>query len=314
MPMFAPQLLLVLAVAAVGVLHTLVPDHWVPIALVARQRGWTRRQTTRAAIGAGTGHALSTLAIGIVVWVAGVAFAAKYGHYANLASSLALIGFGLWIALASIVELRGEPTHTDHRHDHDVLLAEAVGDEHGPAQTDDHDRNHHRGPEGPGAAGRPEVDRYVSRASPAAPPHTAIEQLANHRHIHRHEDGTTHAHLHAHNHEGTHDPGVHDEDPPLHAHEHKTSGRIALLLILGSSPMVEGIPAFFAAAKYGIGLIAVMSVVFSLTTIGTYVALCVYSAQKLQAVKIGPLERYGEVLSGAFIALVGVVFLLWPVL
>jgi nickel/cobalt transporter (NicO) family protein len=30
---------------------------------------------------------------------------------------------------------------------------------------------------------------------------------------------------------------------------------MALLLILGSSPMIEGIPAFFAAGQYGIGLL-----------------------------------------------------------
>lgn len=34
-----PELLLVGAVAAVGVLHTIVPDHWVPITLIARQQG-----------------------------------------------------------------------------------------------------------------------------------------------------------------------------------------------------------------------------------------------------------------------------------
>ena len=36
-------LFLVAAVAGVGVLHTIVPDHWVPIALIARQRGWSLR-------------------------------------------------------------------------------------------------------------------------------------------------------------------------------------------------------------------------------------------------------------------------------
>lgn len=35
-------LLLVGAVAAVRVLHTVVPDHWVPITLIAGRRGWTR--------------------------------------------------------------------------------------------------------------------------------------------------------------------------------------------------------------------------------------------------------------------------------
>lgn len=45
--------LLLVAVAGVGVLHTVVPDHWLPIALIARQEGWTRPDTAWAAFGAG---------------------------------------------------------------------------------------------------------------------------------------------------------------------------------------------------------------------------------------------------------------------
>lgn len=78
--------------------------------------------------------------------------------------------------------------------------------------------------------------------------------------------------------------------------------------------MVEGIPAFFAAAKYGIGLIATMALLFAISTIATYVVLCVYSTAGLQRVKVGAFERYGEVLSGAFIAAIGVVFLFVPML
>jgi uncharacterized membrane-anchored protein len=99
----------------------------------------------------------------------------------------------------------------------------------------------------------------------------------------------------------------------LHVHRHKTTARTTLLLILGSSPMVEGLPAFFAAGKYGVGLIAVMAAVFALSTIATYMLLCVYSTAGLQRVRLGPFERYGEVMSGAFIALVGVAFWIWPV-
>ena len=42
--------------------------------------------------------------------------------------------------------------------------------------------------------------------------------------------------------------------------------------------------------------------------------LCVYSTAGLQRARLGAFERYGEVLSGAFIALVGVALWLWPVL
>jgi ABC-type nickel/cobalt efflux system permease component RcnA len=222
--MVLPQLLLIGAVVAVGVLHTIVPDHWVPITLIARAQGWSARRTALAALKAGTGHVVSTLIIGAIVWIAGAAFATRFGNIVSIASSLALIGFGAWIAIGALRE--------------------------------------------------------------------------------RHE---------AHDHGHAHEPGL-EQHEHEHEHEHKTSSRTALLLILGSSPMVEGIPAFFAAGKYGFGLIAIMSIAFAISTIVTYVVLCVYSTAGLQRVNLGSFETYGEVISGAFIALVGVVFLVFPVL
>lgn len=212
-------LILVLSVIAVGVLHTLVPDHWAPIALMARQFHWSRAKIARTAFGAGLGHTVSTLAIGLIVWFAGLAVAQRYGHLVSLASSIALIGFGGWIALSSLREVRAD------------------------------DLAHERGES---------------------------------------------------NHES-------------HHHAEKPSARMALLLILGSSPMVEGIPLFFAASKFGGMLIVLMSVLFAISTIATYVVLCVYSGAALRRISFGPLERFGEVISGSFITLVGIIFLIWPI-
>lgn len=212
MPSYA---LLVLAVAAVGVFHTMVPDHWAPISLLARQRAWTLMRTARTAAIAGLGHTLSTLAIGLVVWLAGVVVAERYGHLVSTLSSLALIAFGMWIALVSLRELRAH-------------------------------------------AGLPETPVLAAAAG--------------------------------------------------------TSRSTALLLILGSSPMVEGIPAFFAAGRYGIGALALLSLVFAVSTIATYVLLCITSTAGLRRVSLGRFERYGEVLSGAVIAIVGAAFLFFPVL
>jgi hypothetical protein len=217
----APQFLLLGAVIAVGVLHTMVPDHWVPITLIARQKKWSKGQTAKAALQAGTGHVVTTLLIALVVWIAGVAIATQFGHLVDTLSSLALIGFGLWIAIGSWMEM-----HISHGHYHDDVF---------------------------------------------------------HPHEHQHDD---------------------------ESHSH-TSKRTALLLILRSSPMVEGIPAFFAAAKYGISLIIPMAILFAVSTIVTYVILCVYSTKLLQSGSLGAFEKYGEVLSGAFIAIVGFVFLLY---
>ena len=211
--MQSPAALLVLAVAIVGVLHTAVPDHWAPVALLARQHHWTAAKTARTAAIAGLGHVLSTLFIAIIVWFAGAALAARFGYLVNVLSSVALVAFGLWIAIASWRELRGRS--------------------------------------------------------------------------HSNQDG----------------------DEPREA-----SSRTALLLILGSSPMVEGIPAFFAAGRYGTTLLSVMAIVFGIATIATYVVLCVASATGIQRLKLGRFEQYGEVLSGSFIALLGLVFLIFPAL
>jgi ABC-type nickel/cobalt efflux system permease component RcnA len=159
-----------------------------------------------------------------VVWVAGVAVASRFGNLVDIVSSLALIGFGLWIAIGSWHEM-----HHEHGHYHG--------------------------------------DVY---------------------HLHDHHNS--------------------------HGDHAQTSKRTALLLILGSSPMVEGIPAFFAASKYGIALIIPMAILFAISTIATYVVLCVYSTALLHNVQFAAFEKYGEVLSGAFIALIGAVFLVWPVL
>src|SRR5271155_462775 len=122
-------LLLVGAVAAVGVLHTIVPDHWVPIALMARQRGWSRAQTMRVAFKAGIGHVVSTLLIGAIVWLAGVAVAQRFGHWVDTLASVALVGFGLWIALSAWRDLHGRG---GHGHSHEAPNGTSVSTFHGP--------------------------------------------------------------------------------------------------------------------------------------------------------------------------------------
>jgi nickel/cobalt transporter (NicO) family protein len=392
---YGPELLLIGAVAAVGVLHTIVPDHWVPITLLARQRGWSRRETALASLQAGTGHVLSTLLIALVVWAAGVAAAQRFGHVVDTASSLALIAFGGWIAISAWWEMRREGGHSHshgHHHGHDFGLGTIHGPErqhiplgeggldlsifeagvpprfrlsgiaadavrvetrrengtrqiflfanHGTywesveeipephqfrviltveqggavrrAKTEF--REHDHGPVGHGHAHGDHHAPAPEHDPLYAPLRGDTALLTRHFHLHRHGQATLHAHWHDHAPATSHAIAAASDAPPLHEHRHKTTARTALLLILGSSPMVEGIPAFFAAAKYGAGLIAIMAAVFALSTIATYVLLCVSSTAGLARVSLGAFERYGEVLSGGFIALVGVAFWLWPVM
>ncbi len=289
-------LLLVGAVAAVGVLHTIVPDHWLPIALIARQRGWSKAETARAAVQAGTGHVGSTLLIALAVWVAGVAFADLFDHVVDLVSSLALVGFGAWIAVSAWWELR---------------LCDAHGHRHGHSHSHRNEREH----DGHEHGARTYAYAPAIADDPLYAPlrgETAV--LTRHAHVHSHGRALPHLHWHDHTPATTHPVlAAFASEPPLHRHRHKTTARTALLLILGSSPMVEGIPVFFAAARYGAALVSAMAAVFALSTIVTYVVLCVYSSEGLQRLRLGAVERYGEVASGAVIVFVGVVFGLWPV-
>lgn len=399
-------LVLVAAVAGVGVLHTIVPDHWVPITLIARQRGWSRSETAAVALKAGIGHVLSTLVLGLVVWIAGVAFATRFGHLVDTAASIALIGFGSWITISALREIRGVEHSHGHGHSHshthshnfshltgggaamsygmhgpelqrivtdhgiielsifeagmpprfrltgaeaDMIRIETIREggarqmfpmvaretywesleeipePHGFAVTvtvahgghahtyrtafAEHEHNHgehgHAHGEGHGA-------EAASDALYAAMPGGVA--VLTHVHAHRHGSGAAHTHLHDHDSASWHQVAAETDAEPLHTHQHKNSSRTALMLILGSSPMVEGIPAFFAAGRYGAGVILLMATIFAISTVVTYVLLSVYSAAGLQRVQIGAFERYGEVLSGALIALVGVAFWIWPVL
>jgi hypothetical protein len=403
---FGPEALLVGAVAVVGVLHTIVPDHWVPITLIARQQAWSKGETARASLQAATGHVLSTLLIASIVWLAGVAFAERFGQLVNTVSSLALIAFGGWIAVSAWRELHGGHGHGHrhafphlqghpHGHGHDAPAGSLHGPElqriatdegaielsifeagvpprfrltgapadafraetrrqggggelymfanHGtywesveeipePHQFDlvvttNHgghahsyttsftEPEHGHGAHWHGQDGHGHDDHAPMPADDPLYAPSEGETAVLTRHVHAHRHGAVHAHWHDHTPSSFHPvtPEI-ETAPPLHAHQHKTTMRTALLLILGSSPMIEGIPAFFAAGEYGSGLIVVMAVVFAISTIATYMILCVYSTAGLQRVSLGSLERYGEVLSGAFIAAIGAIFWMWPVL
>jgi hypothetical protein len=281
-------MLLLGGVIAVGVLHTVVPDHWLPITIRARQQGWSRGETAWAAARAGLGHVVSTLLLGLAVWLGGVALAERFGAVVDLASSAALVGFGGWIAWSAWRATRGADAHHHYGHDH------AHGHHH-----HDHGGGHHH---------HHDADDGWS-ADPLYLPLAGGVAVLAHSHVHRHGGGPPHVHWHDHPRTTAHEIGsALATDPPLHQHRHKMAGRAALVLILGSSPMVEGIPAFFAASRYGAALISVMTAAFAASTIATYVALCVASTAGLQQLRFGRLERYGEVLSGALIALIGLAF------
>ena len=114
---------LAIAAATVGALHTLAPDHWVPVAAVGRARGWSSARTARVALFCGFGHVTVSAALGLVALVSGTAVVASLGARTGAISGLLLIGFGvayaLWGARHWIARrLHGhDHAHFDHVHE-----------------------------------------------------------------------------------------------------------------------------------------------------------------------------------------------------
>lgn len=62
---------LLLGAFSIAALHALIPSHWLAFALVGRAQKWTTRRTLTITALAGTGHVLLTVALGLLLALAG---------------------------------------------------------------------------------------------------------------------------------------------------------------------------------------------------------------------------------------------------
>lgn len=115
-------LALAAAAISVGALHALAPDHWVPLAAVARARGWSRRQTARLTLLCGLGHVSVSAALGLLALVVGREVIEAIGRPLESAAGVLLVAFGaayaLWGLRRGAARVHGHAHgHYDHVHD-----------------------------------------------------------------------------------------------------------------------------------------------------------------------------------------------------
>lgn len=94
--------MLMIATAAVAVLHTLVPDHYLPISMLAQARGWSTRKTIGVTMLAGSGHILASLVIGVLAVFVSAGFSASLASRTETIAKALLIGFGLLYTVLSL--------------------------------------------------------------------------------------------------------------------------------------------------------------------------------------------------------------------
>lgn len=88
------------SVAATGFviafLHAAIPTHWLPFVLVGRAQGWSGRKTLGVAVLAGGGHIASTVVLGLLLTLAGMALHEEFGPWLARAAGVLLLGVGLY--------------------------------------------------------------------------------------------------------------------------------------------------------------------------------------------------------------------------
>ncbi len=113
--------LLCVTAASIGFLHTLFgPDHYLPFIVMKKARNWPLTKTLFITLACGLGHILSSVVLGLIGIVAGIAvmkleiFEAFRGNIA----AWALIGFGFAYFLWGIrMAIRNKPHEHLHIHD-----------------------------------------------------------------------------------------------------------------------------------------------------------------------------------------------------
>jgi nickel/cobalt transporter (NicO) family protein len=119
---------LLAAAAGVGFGHAILPDHWVPLAVLGRTRRYPLTRLARLSGMAGTAHVLVSILLGGVIIAVGVQFRSEVQNAQDAIVGGLLIATGIGFA---VLELTGH----GHRHHH-----------HGEQHEHPPDDHHHRVP------------------------------------------------------------------------------------------------------------------------------------------------------------------------
>jgi nickel/cobalt transporter (NicO) family protein len=102
-------------------MHALAPDHWMPLAALARAQCWSAARTARVTAACGFAHVSVSVAIGLVALAFGVRLFERFGPQLESLAGVLLIGFGvlysLWGLQHAAAHLHGHShSHYDHLH------------------------------------------------------------------------------------------------------------------------------------------------------------------------------------------------------
>lgn len=107
---------LLAAAAGVGFGHAILPDHWVPLAVLGRTRRYPLSRLARLSGLAGVAHVLVSIILGGIIIAIGLQFRSAIQSAEDTIVGSILIATGVGFVL---LELSGRGHRHDHDHEHD---------------------------------------------------------------------------------------------------------------------------------------------------------------------------------------------------
>jgi nickel/cobalt transporter (NicO) family protein len=124
---------LLLAAAGVGVGHAVMPDHWLPLAVVSRTSRYRTARIVRFSLAAALTHVVVSLVFGAILVVIGLQFRTTLARHTDLVVGGILLATGVAFA---VLDRLGK----GHGHRHD-----GGGHSHGHGHNGDHDSDGNHG-------------------------------------------------------------------------------------------------------------------------------------------------------------------------
>jgi nickel/cobalt exporter len=118
---------LFVAAAGVGFGHAVLPDHWVPLAVLGRARRYPLSKIARLSGLAGVAHVLLSIVLGAIIIAVGLQFRSSVSSAQDAIIGGVLVATGLGFGAL-------QATGRGHRHDHDH--------DHHHGHDNDHDHHH----------------------------------------------------------------------------------------------------------------------------------------------------------------------------
>ena len=296
---------LIVATFTLATTHTVSPDHWFPFVMVGRANNWKTAWVLMLALIAGIGHVGTSVGIGLMGVFAETGTSKSVAEFLESATPMLLMIFGFGYAgYALYKQWTGEALHV-----HGIRFVNRwLGINEQVYELPEN----------------PEEDTSIpvfTRIGLWLHKKGLIADVAHDDHMHSFDatEEEDHEHVHEHGtlvHEHPHFHKVKGIDGAVHEHGELTEEQSAfdlkdkkagwgLVAILGLTPCIALLPLCFASVKYGTMAVILVNVSFTVGTLGTILIFTWLGYLGLSWIKLDFFEKYGDVIAGAIIGLLG---------